>query len=301
MPLAVAASSAHWGEFLPPVAAMCGYAVPYAIRARKLARERRAIARWRQASFVAGVALILLAISPPLDYLADHLLAAHMAQHIVLGDLAALLVALGLTGPLLQPVLRHHPMNRALRRISHPVPAFLLWTLDLYAWHAPFAYQAALRNDLLHSLEHACFFAFGLNMWLALLGPLPKPAWFGNLAQLGYVICVRFTGAILANVLLWSGTVFYPYYAAGERAHGLSALQDQGAAGTIMMLTESLVTVGLFGWLFMRTAAAAERRQELIEYAAERNVALTPERAARAVAAGREAELRERLEAPDST
>jgi cytochrome c oxidase assembly factor CtaG len=237
--------------------------------------------------------LVVIVITPPLDNLADQLLVAHMAQHLLLGDVAALLVALGLTGPLLQPLLRRRP--RALRWIANPLPAFGLWALDLYAWHAPGLYQAALRSDLLHSLEHLCFFLFGLNMWLALLGPLPKPSWFGTLGRLGYVVAVRFTAMLLGNVLIWSGTVFYPYYAHGEHAHGLSPLRDQGLTGALMMLEGSIVTVLLFGWLFARAAAEGERRQELIEYAAAHDIALAPQRAARAVTADREQELRERL------
>jgi cytochrome c oxidase assembly factor CtaG len=273
---------------------MACYAIPYALRCRTLARERRPVPRWRQASFAAGVLVILAVLVPPSDKLADELLVAHMAQHLLLGDIAALLIALGLTGPLLQPVLRHRP-NRALAWLSSPVVAFLLWVVDLYAWHAPGLYQAALRHDLLHSLQHACFFLFGLNMWLALVGPFPKPAWFGNLGRLGYVLAVRFSGAVLGNVLIWSGSVFYPYYASGEASRHITALHDQGLAGAAMMLEQSLLTVGLFAWLFMRAASEGERRQQLIEFAAEHHVELSPERAARAVAAGRDAELRERL------
>jgi putative membrane protein len=286
--------SVHLGEFAPPVAAMTGYAVPYAIRCGALRRAGRPVERWRRMCFGAGVVLVLVAISPPIDNLADRLLVAHMVQHIVLGDLAALLIAVGLTAPLLQPLLRRRP-GGPLRWLGHPGPALALWLIDLYGWHAPFAYQAALRNDLLHSLQHACFFLFGLNMWLALVGPLPKPAWFGNLGRLGYVVCVRFAGALLANVLIWSGTIFYPYYTHGEAASGVSALQDQGLAGAVMLLTESVITVGLLAWLFMRAAAEGERRQELIEFAARHGVALAPERAARAVAAGRADALRTRL------
>src|SRR3954447_11352488 len=290
----------HWTEFLTPLVAMGCYAAVYVIRCRTLKHEKRPVPSWRQASFLAGCLLIVVAVTPPVDHIADRLLAAHMAQHVLLGDLAALLVALGLTGPVLQPIL-HTRVNRALRRLSHPVAAFVLWAIDLYVWHLPFMYQAALRNDLVHTFQHACFFLFGLNMWFALIGPLPKPAWFGNLGRLGYVIAVRLTGALLANIFLWSGTVFYPYYAAGEREHGLTALQDQGAAGAIMMVTESVVTLGLFALLFLRTAAESERKQELLEFAASRNIELAPERAARAVAAGRDAELRARLAASGST
>jgi cytochrome c oxidase assembly factor CtaG len=147
-----------------------------------------------------------------------------------------------------------------------------------------------------HALQHMSFVLFGANMWMALLGPLPKPAWFGNLARLVYVIAVRMTGAVLGNVFVFGGHVFYGVYAAGERAHGISPGADQNAAGAIMMIEGSLLTLGLFAWLFARSAREGEERQELLDLAAERGVELSDARAARAVAAGRGAELRRRIE-----
>jgi cytochrome c oxidase assembly factor CtaG len=133
---------------------------------------------------------------------------------------------------------------------------------------------------------------------MPLFGPLPKPAWFGNAAKLVYIVAVRLTGAVLANVLVWSQTVLYPRYA-GDAGFGISPLQDQNAAGAIMMVEGSIFTIALFCWLFLRTAREGEERQELLDLAAARGVELTDRRAARAVAAGRGAELRERLDGPD--
>jgi cytochrome c oxidase assembly factor CtaG len=134
-----------------------------------------------------------------------------------------------------------------------------------------------------------------MAMWMPLFGPLPKPAWFGNAARLGYIIAVRLTGAVLANVLTWSGTVLYPRYAGGG-PWGISPLQDQTVAGAIMMVEGSLLTIGLFCWLFLRTAREGEERQALLDLAEARGIELTDRRAARAVAAGRGAELRQRIE-----
>jgi len=133
-------------------------------------------------------------------------------------------------------------------------------------------------------------------MWLALLGPLPKPAWFGNGAKIGYIIAVRLIQSVLANAMLWSSGVLYPRYAAGERAHGLSPGGDQNAAGAIMMIEGSLLTLVLFAWLFLRSAREGEERQALLDLAQARGVELTETRAARAVSAGRGAELRRRIE-----
>src|SRR6266566_9116472 len=167
---------------------------------------------------------------------------------------------------------------------------------DLYAWHIPALYEAALRHSAVHALEHAMFLGFGVNMWMCLLGPLPTPSWFTNLGRLLYVVAVRLAGAILGNLFLWSGTVFYPFYVHSDRAHGIAPLADQNIAGAIMMVEESLLTIGLLCWLFLRAARESEQRQELLDYARAHGLELSEARAARAVAAGRAAELRKRLE-----
>ena len=136
---------------------------------------------------------------------------------------------------------------------------------------------------------------FGIGMWFALLGPLPQPAWFGTAWKAGYIVGVRLFGAILANTLLFGGT-FYTAYAAGEAAHHVSAKSDQAIAGGIMDIEAPLLTVCLFCWLFLRFARENDERQELLDHATARGVPLTPERAGRAVSAGRGDELRARIE-----
>jgi putative membrane protein len=278
-------------QLAPPLLA----AVAYAMRARTLARPGRPVPTGRQLSFFAGIALILASLASPLAHIGGELILAHMAQHLVLGDLAALLIVLGLTGPLLQPLLQHHVIQR-LRVLVHPAVALPLWILNLYVWHLPPLYQAALASQPVHALQHACFIGFGVAMWMALLGPLPAPAWFGNGARLLYVVAVRLAGALLGNVMIWSGAILYPDYRRGQAFWDISPLNDQGIAGTIMMVEGSVVTIVLFGWIFLKMAREAEERQELVEYAERHGLELSDRRAARAVGAGRGEELRRRLE-----
>jgi putative membrane protein len=268
--------------------------VLYALRAHALRGTPRAVPAIRQASFYGGLVLIVATLTMT-GGLSDELFAAHMAEHLLIADLGALLLVLGLTGPVLAPVLKIRAFDR-LRILAHPLVAFPLWAIDLYLWHVPALHEAAVRHADVHALQHMSFVFFGANMWMALLGPLPKPAWFGNLAKLVYVIAVRLTGAVLGNVFVFGGHVFYGVYAAGERAHGISPAADQNAAGAIMMIEGSLLTIGLFAWLFARTAREGEERQELLDLAQQRGVELSEARAARAVAAGRGAELRRRIE-----
>lgn len=264
---------------------ICAYAVPYAVRARTLAARGRPVPAWRIWCFGAGLAVLVLAVSPPVLDLAGSRFAAHMAEHLLIADVAALLLVLGVTGPLLAPVLRIRLIDR-LRVLTHPAIAFALWAANLYLWHLSWAYEGALRHELVHVVQHVMFLVAGINLWMPLFGPLPKPAWFGNAAQLAYIVAVRLTGAALANVFVWSGTAFYGWY--GDR-------EDQSLAGAVMMVEESVITVALFGWLFMKWMREGGERQELLELAAERGIELDERRVARAVAAGRGDDLRRRI------
>src|ERR1700739_1965862 len=148
--------------------------VPYHLRARALAGERRPAPAWRQVCSAAGLVVLEIAVSPPVDKLSDQLLMAHMAEHLLIGDLAALLLVLGLTGPLIAPMLRN-PVVARLRVLTHPGVAITVWSVNFYVWHSPYLYQEALRHDSLQALEHATFLAFGTAVWMALLGPLAQP------------------------------------------------------------------------------------------------------------------------------
>ena len=269
-------------------------ALLYTRRVRTLAASGKAVPGWRQACFYGGFVVIGVALTS-LGPDSQELLYVHMIEHLLLGDIAALLIVLGLTGPLIAPILKIRFFDR-LRVLSHPLIAFPLWTLDLYIWHLPSLYEAALRHSGVHALEHAMFLGFGVNMWMCLFGPMPMPQWFGNLGRIVYIVVVRLTGTVLGNIFLWSGTVFYPFYLHGDSIFHISPLADQNVAGAIMMVEESLLTLGLFCWLFLRAAKQGEERQDLLDFAHANGYELSERRAARAVAAGRGAELRRRLE-----
>jgi len=266
----------------------------YFKRAATLRDRDRPIATWRQACFGGGLLLLVLADLPPLATLAEELVVAHMAQHLVVADIAALLVTFGLTGPMLQPILAVRGL-RWLRAFGNPLVALPLWALNLYLWHLATLYEGVLESAPLHLVQHAAFFSFGLAMWMPLFGPLPKPAWFGNAAMAVYVVVVRLAGAVLANVLAWSGTPLYDAYAAGEAEHGISPLADQGAAGMVMMIESGAITFAVLAWVFFRWAREDTERQRLLDLADRQGIDLDEARAGRAAAAGQGGRLEERL------
>jgi cytochrome c oxidase assembly factor CtaG len=266
----------------------------YAKRSITLAERDRPVPLWRQLCFAGGLLMIAVALVSPVAHLGEELVIAHMVEHLMLGDLATLLLVLGLTGPLLQPILAIRFFDR-LRVLAHPLVAFPLWALNFYFWHIPALYDAAYGGAFAHVLEHTSFIFFGCLMWMPIFGPLPKPSWFNAAWKVGYVVAVRFAGAILGNVLMWSGTVLYPKYAAGEAYWGISPLVDQSTAGVVMMVEGTFLGLGLLAWVFFEVSREGIEKQRLLDLATERGVELDEARAQRAVAAGQSERLERQL------
>ena len=105
-------------QLLPPLAALAAYWA----RARTLANQGRPVPAWRMTCFGGGIALIVAALVTPVAHIGGELILAHMAQHVLMADLATLLLVLGLTGPLMQPLLATR-VARRLRVLAHPVVA----------------------------------------------------------------------------------------------------------------------------------------------------------------------------------
>jgi len=260
-------------------------ALAYAMRARTLRRRRTPMARYRLFLFALGIVLLLAAFASPIAAIGEEeLFSFHMLQHVLIGDLAPLFILAGLSGPMLRPLLAFRTVER-LRVLANPVVALPIWAANLYLWHLPFLYEAAVRHSAVHALEHVSFFTAGLIMWLPVLETLPAPEWFGTGPKLAYIACVRVVETVLGNVFVWSGAVFYGVYARGEELWGISPLQDQGLAGAVMMIEGSLVTLVALAWLFLRMAQEGELRQELLERG------LDPRTVRRAVRYGRAQEL----------
>jgi len=281
------------------VAVPLGVAAAYLKRANTLADAGRPVPIWRQLCFALGIIAVGGAVAGPIDEQADKLLWVHMIQHLMMADVASLLIVLGLTGPLLQPLLTFRA-GRPLRRLTHPVVAISLFTLNLYVWHIPVLYQAVLTDESLHVLEHMLFLGTGVLLWMPLFGPLPKPQWFGKGAHVIYTVGIWAPAMVMANVFMWSDVVFYPDYTATAEAVGITAIADQSTSGAILMGECTFLALGIFAWVFLRWAKEDIEKQDLLDLAIDHHVELSAARAARAVAAGRGPELRARIEAGQS-
>jgi putative membrane protein len=267
-------------QVIPTVVA----ALLYWRRTRTLAREGRPVPRWRQGLFWTGIGLVVIALNSPVDAIGEqHFFFMHMTQHVILGDLAPLCFVCGLTGPVLRPILAYKPVER-LRILTHPLVALPVWAVNLYFWHIPYLYDAALHHDSIHALEHFMFFTCGCIMWEPVVETLPGPAWFSTGWKVGYIFAVRLIETVLGNVFIWSSSAFYsPYRHAPE--WGITPVHDLNLGGVVMMTEGSIITLAALAWLFLRMASEGEQRQLLIEQGFD------PRQVKRAVRYGRAKDL----------
>jgi cytochrome c oxidase assembly factor CtaG len=216
------------------------------VRLRTRAGPARARA-WQPIAFGAGLAVSALAV---LVVPEDELLAAHMLQHLLLGDVGPLLLVLGLAGPLglfVVPRAALRVIGRGLVRLLDSARAAVaLWLATLAVWHVPALYDAAETHPALHVAEHVCFATAGLLVWHQILsGRLSA----GRRALIAFVLLVA--SAVLAEVLVATPPLYPLYSELSDRPFGWTAGQDQSRAALLMM-AEQFATFGTALTFLMR-------------------------------------------------
>jgi putative membrane protein len=156
-------------------------------------------------------------------------LSLHMAQHILLMNVVALVVA-----AVLLRGLTAMPIHRS-SWIAAIVQIALLWI-----WHAPPVMNAAMQDTGLHVTMQASLFVAALWFWSAVLASAKTASWMPILVLLGTskLFC------LLGVLLVFSGHEIYAI-GPGHAGHpGAEALADQQLAGLLMLVACPLSYLG---------------------------------------------------------
>jgi putative membrane protein len=233
-------------------------------RARMAGFHRPRLARLTL--FAGGLIAILVALVSPLDSLGDQLMVMHMIQHILLLDIAPILLILGLTKVLLRPVTRRvQAIERRAGFLAHPAFAVIAYAGVLWLWHIPAMYDRAQGNGLIHVLEHTCFFAAGALYWWHVLSPIRSRQRLSGLGTVAYMTGGKLLVGLLGIALAFAPDVIYPFYAHKPDYWGLTPLEDQSLAGLVMALEQSIVMGIALVVLFVRMLVESEREAQRAE------------------------------------
>jgi cytochrome c oxidase assembly factor CtaG len=260
LPLAV---SYAWTFDPGPIVAVGVVGWVYLARWLRVRREDgpRGAGGWRLVAFASGLGLILVALVSPVDRLGDQLFFMHMAQHIVLLDLAPILCVLGLTRVLLRPVTRRiHRIEQAAGFFAHPVFAVVLYAATIWTWHVPALYDAALHHPLVHALEHTTFLSAGLLFWWHLLSPIRSRFRLGGLGPVAYIAATKLLVGALGMAITFSPDLLYDWYARFGTIWGMSPLAGQQAGGALMTVEQEAILGIVLITLFVRALGEEDRR-----------------------------------------
>jgi putative membrane protein len=248
--------------------------IAYLIGLRSLAAGegdglRKVAPPWRIASFAAAIAALVLALLSPLDELADASFAWHMAQHLTLMTVAAPLLAWSDAHLIL---LRAFPLGgrRRIGRALASVPgvregahsgtaawlAFALFSATVWLWHLPGAYDAALGDDAVHTLEHLSYLITSVAFWRVVGTSGGRRLGIGT--SILMVTLVGLQGAMLAALITLAPRPLYSAYAARP-----DALADQVTAGVLMWVPASLVYLASTVMALRRLFAAPKRLRRI--------------------------------------
>lgn len=217
----------------------------------RLRRKGQPIATvWRLASYLGGILVLVLALMSALDTYQYYLFYMHMIQHLLLAMIAPPLLWLASPLPIglwaLQRDLRKSaalllggksPVRKALTSVTPPFISWIVFMGVLWGWHDPNAYNAALRSNLIHDLEHVTFFGTAMLFWWHAINAAPRiHGPFPPLKRMLYVLLAFFLNLGPSIAITFAERVIYTHYLDVPRIAGISALQDQHIAGLIMWI-----------------------------------------------------------------
>ncbi len=218
-------------------------------------RSRR-VQRARALSFYGGLLTLVVALDTPIDAYADRLFWVHMVQHVLLLTVAPPLLVLGRAWPRLWL-----PLPPAARRyaarffawgapLARPPAALALLTATVGLWHVPALFNAALRSNDIHELEHLSFVVSGIVFWAAILGAPPLRARPGGVERTLYLVLAMVPAWALAIVLAYLIRRSMRTRMLAHRPGGISALEDQQLAAGVMWVPGSFAYIVAACWSF---------------------------------------------------
>lgn len=215
----------------------------------------------QRVAFFGGVATLAVALLPPLEDWASLLLAGHMVQHLFLTVIAPPLLLIGAPSGVHSFVDRHRFIDFIGRNVSAPIPALLISSGVLIAWHVPNLYERSLTSEPVHVAQHLMFIASSFIAWLPVVNPVRNWPTISPLQKCLYLVATTLPGGIVGSFLTFAEPGVYAPYKDVPRMWGISLAQDQEAGGSLMWAGTSVAYLLILTVIFFRWAAREEAKE----------------------------------------
>jgi putative membrane protein len=242
-PLSWATAITESSVAIVPAAVIVMASTLYLAGTRRLRRRGRGWSHARSAAFATGMVALAIGTQSGLAAYDTVLFSAHAAQHVLIGVVAPFFLALGAPVTLtlqasdrrIQVSLLHLLHSPPLRVLTHPLVAWGLFGLTLFALYFTPVYELSLRNSFVHELVHLHFFVAGSVFFWAVIGLDPVswrvPYGFRLLLVLLTVPFHAFLGLALMS---GDQPIADGYYSTIQRPTEVSVMGDQRTGAGIM-------------------------------------------------------------------
>ena len=231
----------------------------YLWSARRLARRGRRWSPWRTASFLGGLALVVVAVQSGLAAYDDSLFSLHMVQHLLLMNFSPILIALGAPVTLvLQASSRetqvrilgvlHHPVVEAL---THPAVVATLAYGTMVVYLLTPLYRLSVEHPVLHDLTHLHFLFWGCLFWWLVVGLDPSRWRLSHPQKLVMLAAGIPVSAIVGVTLTGARSSVAPLF---------HTVADTRAGGSILWVAGELTTLVALGIVVAQWMGYEERR-----------------------------------------
>lgn len=213
-------------------------------------------------AFVFGSLVMLVALNPPLDDWSDnYLLSAHMFQHLLLMFVTAPLWLIGMPEWLLRNLVARGPLLRIGYWLTRPIIGFVIANGIITLWHMPFMYEAALKSEPIHIIQHQAFIVAALLSWWPVIGKLTEWPRLTQPMQCLYLFATTIPGGIVGAFVTMSEPGLYAPYKDSPRLWGMSLATDQEIAGLMMWVLTSVIYLLVITVIFFKWAAKEEAKE----------------------------------------
>jgi putative membrane protein len=213
------------------------------------------VAAWRSAAYLGGLVVLWIALMSPIDVLSGQFFFMHMIQHLLLVMIAPPLLWIanpmpftiwGLPASVRLEVGRllrqDSALRRAVRSLTTPGLVWLAFVAAVVGWHDPRAYDASLRSELVHDLEHLSFFGTAMLFWWHVIVAAPHiHKRLSRGVRIGYTLSVVPPNMLTGIAIAFASEPIYTYYTTATRLGGMSVLQDQMVGGILMWIPGSMM------------------------------------------------------------
>lgn len=231
---------------------------------RRPGYEQRPVSATQVRWFLLGQLFFLIANGPPIDDWSYFFFAsAHMVQHLLLMFAVVPCWIKGTPPWVLEPLLDTKIGRFVLTQMPRVLPGFVLASMIVALWHWPAFYNLTLQNEAVHIAQHVFFLIAGYLFFWPIMSTLPQVPQLKPLMKCLYLFLQSIPSGIVGAMIVYAAPGLYSHYEqANQRPFGLSLAEDQVLTGMIMWVGMNTVFLGMISVIFLKYAAAEEKKDE---------------------------------------